>query len=647
MPEDDDILLALQGATLGLDALQVRTGLDISSLQAKLMDVAKQRYDAEAALIKELQGALADAFRTVRSERVAVRDAAIGIIGNTPRHISDIRSDIRNTQIPGNIDNLVPNALARVENASKALAAAQTDLSQATTYQSATQATAASIQRQRDAVAQQLGTIDFAAVKRISNVLNAGIYDWVRFGDPTKGDNGTYGSKYTKVMSQGDYAFRDALNAYFSKGSSAYSPVGATTDPAIIQKLVDNIGAISAMDAYIMSYPSNGALTWTGSHTAAYEEFQRIMAPFLKVGQWQQEWMTLNSQLGNANTTTYNAANQTAYQQQVVNQASAEYQAAVKALADARAQLTQNIRQFAADTTTATARLSKLREETVNYYNAQKQLADGMAASAKTLRGAIQQANFQALTPTQQLAELQAQMDQSFVLAMISQGEQLSTAGQSMAQLVPTILDKAKEVYGSGSDYEAIRASVLGMADLVATRLEALTPRDYQQESLAALNEIDTALEAMEAGAKNTEAILVSTLQDGTNRNVRGLEGIANILSGRGYDASFFATIPGYATGGFHMGGLRIVGENGPELESTGPSRIWNAHQTRSMLGAGNEELVAEVRELKELAAKQAELIESLLRHQAAANTRAIATQERTAVATEVAAKNAKLEASK
>jgi DNA processing protein len=36
--EEDDILLALQGATLGLDALQVRTGMDISSLQAKLME---------------------------------------------------------------------------------------------------------------------------------------------------------------------------------------------------------------------------------------------------------------------------------------------------------------------------------------------------------------------------------------------------------------------------------------------------------------------------------------------------------------------------------------------------------------------------------------------------------------------------------
>jgi hypothetical protein len=36
------------------------------------------------------------------------------------------------------------------------------------------------------------------------------------------------------------------------------------------------------------------------------------------------------------------------------------------------------------------------------------------------------------------------------------------------------------------------------------------------------------------------------------------------------------------------MGGLRIVGENGPELEATGPARIFNAAQTQSILsGAG------------------------------------------------------------
>lgn len=58
--------------------------------------------------------------------------------------------------------------------------------------------------------------------------------------------------------------------------------------------------------------------------------------------------------------------------------------------------------------------------------------------------------------------------------------------------------------------------------------------------------------------------------------------------------------IPGFASGGLFGGGLRIVGENGPELEVTGPSRIYNASQTASMLGGGgNAETVAELRQLR------------------------------------------------
>lgn len=49
-----------------------------------------------------------------------------------------------------------------------------------------------------------------------------------------------------------------------------------------------------------------------------------------------------------------------------------------------------------------------------------------------------------------------------------------------------------------------------------------------------------------------------------------------------------FLGIPGFAGGGSHTGGLRIVGERGPELEATGPARYWNASQTSAMLaGAG------------------------------------------------------------
>lgn len=59
--------------------------------------------------------------------------------------------------------------------------------------------------------------------------------------------------------------------------------------------------------------------------------------------------------------------------------------------------------------------------------------------------------------------------------------------------------------------------------------------------------------------------------------------------------------IEGFANGGFFGGGLRIVGERGPELEATGPARIWSAQQTQAMMGGGAEavrELQAVVRVL-------------------------------------------------
>jgi hypothetical protein len=38
-----------------------------------------------------------------------------------------------------------------------------------------------------------------------------------------------------------------------------------------------------------------------------------------------------------------------------------------------------------------------------------------------------------------------------------------------------------------------------------------------------------------------------------------------------------------FAMGGYHTGGLRMVGERGPELEATGPSRIFSHNQTSGM----------------------------------------------------------------
>lgn len=63
------------------------------------------------------------------------------------------------------------------------------------------------------------------------------------------------------------------------------------------------------------------------------------------------------------------------------------------------------------------------------------------------------------------------------------------------------------------------------------------------------------------------------------------------------------AGVPRFAAGGMHSGGLRLVGENGPELEVTGPARYMNTAETMSLLrsgGANNTELLAEMRAMRE-----------------------------------------------
>lgn len=62
--------------------------------------------------------------------------------------------------------------------------------------------------------------------------------------------------------------------------------------------------------------------------------------------------------------------------------------------------------------------------------------------------------------------------------------------------------------------------------------------------------------------------------------------------------------IPGYASGTSHFGGgLRVVGEQGMEMEATGPSKIWSAEQTKRFFQgpteSANNALISEIRQLR------------------------------------------------
>jgi tape measure domain-containing protein len=60
--------------------------------------------------------------------------------------------------------------------------------------------------------------------------------------------------------------------------------------------------------------------------------------------------------------------------------------------------------------------------------------------------------------------------------------------------------------------------------------------------------------------------------------------------------------LPTFASGGFHRGGLRIVGERGPELEFTGPSRIVSNSDVRNMMS--NDGLERRIGSLEKSTAK-------------------------------------------
>ncbi|MGV6397004.1 DUF4214 domain-containing protein [Pseudomonas caspiana] len=185
-------------------------------------------------------------------------------------------------------------------------------------------------------------------------------------------------------------------------------------------------------------------------------------------------------------------------------------------------------------------------------------------------------------------------------------GKQL-TAAEKLQEGLETQIDQAKEAY------DAQMAQYDQQLAFAQAQMDALNGVDTSVMSVtAAINAMNSAVVAALAGiggkasagtSTNNGTLINSVYQDVLGRGADAAGAAywqGQLASGAiGYDqleqaiknaAVANGSIPAYATGGDHMGGLRLVGENGPELEVTGPSRIFNANQTAAMLkgGGGN-----------------------------------------------------------
>ena len=338
------------------------------------------------------------------------------------------------------------------------------------------------------------------------------------------------------------------------------------------------------------------------------------------------------------------AAAATAAAQARLSEATNAQTAAVAAAHAAQSAYIASLQNFAVDATKATAKLGSLREETLKYYEAQKQLADLMLTSAANLRGAADALRQSLLSPAELLAKQTNSFAQNYSMVLATSGATQAGYADKLSALLPELANSINASAKAQTDqvrsnldaqltgledrsttsagYTATLTSLqnaaqaqidainaqseasinqyIAQSEAAAARLEANTPQNYAADTLAMLSQIDAALVVLDASAKSSEMVIADAIAAGADSTANGLRAVIAALTGQ--------SVPAFASGGSFGGGLRLVGEYGPELEVTGPSRIFNANQTSAMLGGSNAEMVQELRALRaEVAGLRAE----------------------------------------
>ncbi|TDK51135.1 hypothetical protein [Antarcticimicrobium luteum] len=129
----------------------------------------------------------------------------------------------------------------------------------------------------------------------------------------------------------------------------------------------------------------------------------------------------------------------------------------------------------------------------------------------------------------------------------------------------------------------------------------------YQADWISGSAEAVTAFRAAFHGPGGLEQQIFAI-----NKAIRAIPGDRAALKGLRQQVIGLGGIPGFAGGGAHMGGWRVVGERGWELENTGPSRVVSHSDTMAMLD--NRQVVERLDGLARQAAVQGQKLELFVR---------------------------------
>ena len=157
-----------------------------------------------------------------------------------------------------------------------------------------------------------------------------------------------------------------------------------------------------------------------------------------------------------------------------------------------------------------------------------------------------------------------------------------ATAGWATYQANQTAADAAAEQ----ARLDALSAKQAAEAQAAADALAA-------QQAADAKNAADALAEQQAAEAR--AAAKAAYLED--HPFLRLAVELRELFGGL-FTSSNGTEVPGYASGGTFEGGYRLVGENGPEIEYTGPSQITSNASSKALLD--NSEVVKELKSLRE-----------------------------------------------
>jgi tape measure domain-containing protein len=194
-------------------------------------------------------------------------------------------------------------------------------------------------------------------------------------------------------------------------------------------------------------------------------------------------------------------------------------------------------------------RLTKLREETLKYYEAQKQLAGLMTTSAAGIRGTISAYTFSQKTDEQKYQDLAGQFSSAYTMSKITTGETLAGYGDKINALINPMIEA---LTATGRD--GLIASYLAQAEAAAVSIDkgVVSLGDYQADSLGLLGSIDSVLAELDDG---TQAV-ARAIKAGSDATLNGLAAIVSAITREAAPSTSSWGGPAFASGGAFTNGV-------------------------------------------------------------------------------------------